>query len=95
MDTEEKEMFLRDGEGRIQEEEQVRVRNWWNIFRKWFTDCITMGALLNTTLFLVVMGVLKGKSWPQIGTDLRTVGYWVALHGLLHYALIVSRKCGQ
>jgi hypothetical protein len=72
-DTEEKEVFLRgDGVERMYEEE-VRVRHWWNIFRKWFTDCITMGALLNTTLFLVVMGVLKGKAWAQIGTDLRTV----------------------
>jgi hypothetical protein len=53
--------------------EEVKVRDWWNVFRKWFTDCITMGALLNTTLFLVVMGVLKGKSWPVIASDLRTV----------------------
>lgn len=57
--------------------EEVKVRNWWNIFRKWFTDCITMGALLNTTLFLVVMGVLKGKSWPVIALDLRTVSTFV------------------
>ncbi|KAF2743058.1 integral membrane protein-like protein [Sporormia fimetaria CBS 119925] len=56
----------------VKEPEPVRVRNWWNIFRKWFTDCITLGALLNTTLFLVVMGVLKGKTWSHIGTDLRT-----------------------
>lgn len=55
------------------EEEKVRVRDWWNIFRKWFLDCITMGALLNTVLFLVIMGVLKGKSSEQITTDLRKV----------------------
>ncbi|KAF1994167.1 integral membrane protein-like protein [Amniculicola lignicola CBS 123094] len=54
-----------------QVEDQVRVRNWWNIFKKWFTDCITMGALINTTLFLVVMGILKGKASAQIGLDLR------------------------
>jgi hypothetical protein len=58
--------------------EEIRVRNWWNIFRKWFTDCITMGALLNTTLFLVVMGVLKGKAWSQIALDLRTVSSLMA-----------------
>jgi hypothetical protein len=74
LDTEEKQSYLKDedGAGLIQEEE-VRVRDWYNIFRKWFTDCITMGALLNTTLFLVVMGILKGKTWSQVGTDLRTV----------------------
>lgn len=70
---EEKGDLLAEGRGGVVEEE-VRVRNWWNIFRKWFTDCITMGALLNTTLFLVMMGMLKGKAWSQIGTDLRTVG---------------------
>ncbi|KAF2274513.1 integral membrane protein-like protein [Westerdykella ornata] len=78
LDTEEKGVSLAiqyegsPGPGLHTYKEEVRVRNWWNIFCKWFTDCITMGALLNTTLFLVVMGVLKGKPWPQIGFDLRT-----------------------
>lgn len=36
---EEKGIMLReDGDGKSIVEEEVRVRNWWNIFRKWFTD---------------------------------------------------------
>jgi hypothetical protein len=36
---EEKGIMLRgDGEEKGIVEEEVRVRNWWNIFRKWFTD---------------------------------------------------------
>ena len=31
-------MLKEDGDGRSIIEEEVRVRNWWNIFRKWFTD---------------------------------------------------------
>ncbi|KAH7115115.1 hypothetical protein B0J11DRAFT_553408 [Dendryphion nanum] len=71
LDNEEKEVFLREDGGPKTLEEEVRVRNWWNIFKKWFTDCITMGALLNTTMFLVIMGFMKRKSWSRIGTDLR------------------------
>lgn len=73
LDDEEKAAFLSENGGKAVIEEDVRVRNWFNIFRKWFTDCITMGALLNTTMFLILMGILKGKAWSQIGTDLRTV----------------------
>jgi len=52
-------------------EEEVRVRNWWNIFRKWFTDCITMGALLNQSMFLILIGVMKGKTVALIVQDFR------------------------
>jgi hypothetical protein len=39
---EEKGIMLKDdGEERRVVEEEVRVRNWWNIFRKWFTDVRT------------------------------------------------------
>ena len=93
MSSEEKQEFLEGGEGRIVEEE-VRVRNWYNIFRKWFTDCITMGALLNTTLFLVVMGVLKGKTWTQIGIDLRTVCPFVFYNLCRTDSNYAIRKCG-
>ncbi|KAM3414761.1 hypothetical protein BST61_g9912 [Cercospora zeina] len=46
--------------------------NWKNTAIKWFVDCITMGALLNTIAFLIVMGVLKGRTIGEIGTALRT-----------------------
>ncbi|KAK3078563.1 hypothetical protein LTS18_007194 [Coniosporium uncinatum] len=48
-----------------------RVRDWKNIGKKWFTDCITLGALFNTVAFLVIMGVFKHKSFASIGLDLR------------------------
>lgn len=31
-------MLKEDGEDKKMIEEDVRVRNWWNIFKKWFTD---------------------------------------------------------
>ncbi|CAG5178572.1 uncharacterized protein ALTATR162_LOCUS8768 [Alternaria atra] len=69
---EEKGIMLRgDGEGKGIVEEEVRVRNWWNIFRKWFTDCITMGALLNQSMFLILIGLMKGKTVAMIGQDFR------------------------
>ncbi|KAF2193041.1 hypothetical protein K469DRAFT_730026 [Zopfia rhizophila CBS 207.26] len=65
-DDTEKAVFIQDdGENKRAIEEEVRVRDWWNIFKKWFTDCITIGALFNTFLFLVLMGMM------EIGDDLR------------------------
>lgn len=85
-------MLKEDGDGRGVVEEEVRVRNWWNIFRKWFTDvsgrkygsdsydqmltrsqCITMGALLNQSMFLILIGILKHKSAAMIVQDFRNV----------------------
>ena len=60
------------GGGNSEEEEVVKKRNWVNIGRKWFTDCITLGALFNTTGFIVIMGILKGKTVAQIIFSLRT-----------------------
>ncbi|PVI04597.1 hypothetical protein DM02DRAFT_611421 [Periconia macrospinosa] len=48
-----------------------RVRDWRNIFCKWFLDCMTLGALINTALFLILMGIMEGKSYAQIETHLR------------------------
>ncbi|CAI6334377.1 unnamed protein product [Periconia digitata] len=53
----------------------VKVRDWWNIFKKWFADCITLGALLNTAMFLILMGFMEGKSQAQIQTNLQ-VDMW-------------------
>ncbi|KAH7076123.1 hypothetical protein FB567DRAFT_608764 [Paraphoma chrysanthemicola] len=60
-----------DGDDKKMVEEDVRVRDWWNIFRKWFTDCITMGALLNQSMFLILMGVMKHKTAALIAQDFR------------------------
>jgi hypothetical protein len=71
---EEKGMILKeDGEDKKMVEEEVRVRDWWNIFRKWFTDCITMGALLNQSMFLILMGLMKHKTIAMIVQDFRNV----------------------
>jgi hypothetical protein len=45
--------------------------NYRNTALKWFIDCITLGAIMNTVAFLVLMGLLKHHSWAQIGTSLR------------------------
>ncbi|KAF2091792.1 hypothetical protein K490DRAFT_61223 [Saccharata proteae CBS 121410] len=43
-----------------------------NTITKWFVDCITMGAIMNTVAFFVIMGVLKGQSGAEIGGNIRT-----------------------
>jgi len=45
--------------------------NWRNTRMKWFVDCITMGALFNTIGFLILIGLLKGKSIPEITSTIR------------------------
>lgn len=43
-----------------------------NTLTKWFVDCITLGAVGNTVAFLVLMGIMKGQTWPQIKTNIGT-----------------------
>jgi hypothetical protein len=91
-------MLKEDGEERRVIEEEVRVRNWSNIFKKWFTDvsargildlkvvanngqCITMGALLNQSMFLILIGTMKGKTVALIADDFRNVCVRIP-HGL-------------
>lgn len=47
--------------------------NMRNTLIKWFIDCMTVGALLNTVAFLVLMGLMKGQEMGMIGQNLRTV----------------------
>lgn len=47
--------------------------NMRNTLIKWFVDCMTAGALLNTVAFLVLMGLMKGQGMGAIGQNLRTV----------------------
>lgn len=46
--------------------------HWGNVLAKWFLDCLSLGTVLNTTAFLVIMGVLKGQSAHQVAANLRT-----------------------
>lgn len=45
-----------------------------NTLTKWFIDCITAGAIMNTVAFLVIMGVLKGQPMAQISSNIKAVG---------------------
>ncbi|KIW06177.1 hypothetical protein, variant [Verruconis gallopava] len=47
--------------------------NWRNTFLKMFIDCITLGALLNTVAFLVIMGLLKGHNMEMLAATVRRV----------------------
>lgn len=59
-----------------EEERDVGVEtklDWKNTMIKWFVDCMTLGALLNTSAFLIIMGLLKNRSLSDIAGALRTV----------------------
>ncbi|KAK7539813.1 uncharacterized protein J3D65DRAFT_645203 [Phyllosticta citribraziliensis] len=66
--------------------------NWKNTMTKWFIDCITMGAIMNTVAFLVLMGVMKGQSSAQIGNNIRseTIPIIVAGYKVWPFASIIN-----
>ncbi|KAJ4326313.1 hypothetical protein N0V84_003179 [Fusarium piperis] len=43
-----------------------------NTLTKWFVDCISAGAIMNTVAFLIIMGVLKGQATSQIWSNIKT-----------------------
>lgn len=55
-----------EGQGEARSGGNKEKLNWQNTFLKMFIDCITLGALVNTVIFLGLMGVLKGNSWGSI-----------------------------
>ncbi|OAL17282.1 hypothetical protein AYO22_11847 [Fonsecaea multimorphosa] len=55
-------------------------KNWKNIWIKWFIDCITVGAILNTVAFLVIMGFLNGQP-SKIPHNLRTQTLTIIVNG--------------
>ncbi|KAJ9157229.1 hypothetical protein NKR23_g9 [Pleurostoma richardsiae] len=63
-----------------------------NTLAKWFADCITLGAIVNTAAFLVLMGMMKRQTVAQIGYNLRTetVPIIVAGYKIWPLASIVS-----
>jgi hypothetical protein len=61
-------------EGHLQQDEESEAKlDWKNTIIKWLLDCMTLGALLNVSAFIILMGFLKGRSLTQIGSALRTV----------------------
>lgn len=67
-------------------------KNWKNIFTKWFVDCITLGAIGNTLLFLVFMGLLNGKP-ERILSNIRTQTMVIIINGykLWPFANIIAQ----
>jgi hypothetical protein len=62
------------GEDDLQQDEELETKlDWKNTIIKWLLDCMTFGALLNVSAFIILMGFMKGRSLDQIGTALRTV----------------------
>lgn len=47
--------------------------DWKNTMIKWFIDCITIGAVLNTVAFLALMGMLKFRSVGDIADSVQSV----------------------
>jgi hypothetical protein len=68
------------GGSRSQQGSQGRL-NIRNTLVKWFVDCITLGALFNTTAFLVIMGALKGQSWEHIRSNMRNETLTIIVNG--------------
>ncbi|THV87838.1 hypothetical protein D6D29_00460 [Aureobasidium pullulans] len=89
------------GEDVLQQEEEFETKlDWKNTMIKWFVDCMTLGALLNTAAFLVLMGIMKGRSPGEIGTALRTDTFPIIyasykiwpLASIVNFALIPVEK---
>ena len=66
--------------------------DWRNTLSKWFIDCITLGAVFNTMAFLILMGLLKGKSFGEMGRAVQrdTVPIIVAGYKIWPIASILS-----
>ncbi|KAI0129068.1 hypothetical protein BJ170DRAFT_594887 [Xylariales sp. AK1849] len=75
--------------------EQKPKLNWRNTMTKWFIDCMTLGAIMNTVAFFVLMGILKGQSTSQIGHNVRTktIPLIVAGYKIWPFASIISFSC--
>lgn len=58
--------------------------NFRNTLIKWFLDCMTVGALVNTVAFLVLMGLMKGQDMGMIGESLKAVSAIPCLSCLSH-----------
>ncbi|KAL6414545.1 hypothetical protein AUP68_01074 [Ilyonectria robusta] len=63
-----------------------------NTLTKWFVDCISAGAIMNTVAFLLIMGIFKGQSGSQIWSNIMTVSPRPRCHLRILNQLTVSRK---
>ncbi|KAI9150432.1 PXMP2/4 family protein [Paramyrothecium foliicola] len=68
------------------------VFSYRNTITKWFVDCITMGAIMNTVAFLVLMGIMKGQGTTQIWNNIanETIPIIVAGYKIWPIASIIS-----
>ncbi|THY76966.1 hypothetical protein D6C86_02288 [Aureobasidium pullulans] len=89
------------GEDVLQLEEEIETKlDWKNTMIKWFVDCMTLGALLNTAAFLILMGIMKGRSPGEIETVLHTDTFPIIyasykiwpLASIVNFALIPVEK---
>ncbi|KAI1213761.1 uncharacterized protein F4807DRAFT_198970 [Annulohypoxylon truncatum] len=86
----------RDEDGGVRGDlEQKPKLNWRNTFTKWFIDCITLGAIMNTVAFFILMGILKRESMDQIRYNVRTetIPVIVAGYKIWPFASIISFSC--
>ncbi|KAG8629058.1 hypothetical protein KVT40_002923 [Elsinoe batatas] len=89
------EIELGEADGFIEkrgDQEQREYFSWANTFKKWFVDCMTAGAIMNTIAFLVIMGLMKHKSLPEIGQAVRkdTIPIIVAGYKIWPIASVIS-----
>ncbi|KAL7947584.1 hypothetical protein V8C42DRAFT_318168 [Trichoderma barbatum] len=63
-----------------------------NTLAKWFIDCMTAGAVMNTVAFLVIMGVLKGQPMDKISSNIKaeTIPIIIAGYKIWPIASIIS-----
>ncbi|KAI0526414.1 hypothetical protein F5B22DRAFT_641560 [Xylaria bambusicola] len=66
-----------------------------NTFTKCFIDCITLGALVNTVVFFVLMGLLKRQSVSVIGHNIctETIPVIIAGYKIWPLASIIAYSC--
>ncbi|KAK5629527.1 hypothetical protein RRF57_005242 [Xylaria bambusicola] len=66
-----------------------------NILIKVFIDCITLGAIVNTVAFFVLMGLLKRQPVAVIGHNIRTETIPVVVTGykIWPFASIIVFSC--
>ncbi|KAI0138579.1 hypothetical protein F4776DRAFT_619011 [Hypoxylon sp. NC0597] len=78
--------------GKLEQKPKLNLRN---TFTKWFSDCITLGAIFNTVAFFILMGILKRQSMDQIGHNIRTetIPVIVAGYKIWPFASIISFSC--